>query len=33
VDKGGHAIVAISNQKQTIKTRVITEHVVTKLGW
>lgn len=33
VAKGGHAVVAISNQKQTIKTRVITEHVVAQLGW
>ena len=33
VAKDGHAVVAISNQKQTIKTRVITEAVVKKLGW
>jgi UPF0176 protein len=33
VAKGGRAVVAISNQKQTIKTRVIIEHVVSTLGW
>lgn len=33
VAKGGRAVVAISNQKQTIKTRVITDHVVSSLGW
>jgi hypothetical protein len=33
VAKGGRSIVVISNQKQTIKTKVITEHVVSTLGW
>lgn len=33
VAKGGHAVVVLSNQKQTIKTRVITDHVVKTLGW
>ncbi|HEY4019881.1 MAG TPA: DUF2020 domain-containing protein [Pseudonocardiaceae bacterium] len=33
VAKGGRSVVVISNQKQTIKTKVITEHVVSSLGW
>lgn len=33
VAKDGHAVVVLSNQKQTIKTRVITDHVVKTLGW
>jgi hypothetical protein len=33
VAKGGRAIVVLSNQKQTIKTRVVTDHVVSSLGW
>ncbi len=33
VAKDGHAVVVLSNQKQTIKTKVITDHVVSSLGW
>lgn len=33
VAKAGRAVVVISNQKQTIKTKVITDHVVSALGW
>jgi hypothetical protein len=33
VAKGGKAVVVISNQKQTIKTRLVTDHVVSTLGW
>lgn len=33
IAKGGRSIVVLSNQKQTIKTKVIAEHVVTTLAW
>jgi hypothetical protein len=33
VAKGGDAVVVITNQKQTIKARLVTDHVVSTLGW